>query len=92
MNFCVCDEEGADELRSLNHNGMQTLVEAAREGGKSVPPEIYVGAKYHRKCWSKTLRNLKKNSSVVEPRSSHRREFHMRLDCLFWLTLFWRHL
>ena len=45
MDCFVCHKESS-KLRTLSETGFQTLKDAARAGGKILPPDVFVGV-YH---------------------------------------------
>ena len=81
MDCFVCDKESS-QLRTLSETGFQTLKDAARAGGKILPPDVIVGVLYHNNCRSAYKRSLEKDGRQ-EIRARCRNEFHIRLDCLY---------
>ena len=59
------------------------LKDAARAGGKILPPDVIVGVLYHSSCRSAYKKSLEKEDGRQEIRASCRNEFHIRLDCLY---------
>ena len=59
------------------------MKDAARAGGKILPPDAIVGVLYHNSCRSAYKRSLEKEYGRQEIRASCRNEFHIRLDCLY---------
>ena len=70
-------------LRTLSETLFQTLKDAARAGGKILPPDVIVGVLYHNSRRRAYRRSLEKEDGRQEIRASCRNEFHIRLDCLY---------
>ena len=81
MDYFVCHKKGS-QLTKLLESGLETLKNAARAGGKILPPKVIIGVLYHDSCRSVYKRSLENENGRQEMRASYRNEFHIRLNCL----------